>query len=216
MYTAHKHVGESERETWKHTRMVNIPRSFLASLRTISNTTTNANAVYEAMKRVCKTSLEYKHSIYVKNFFARLKDEKIGTTTVESLSQRLCSTLPGHRKRTLVGIVNSWKLEDAHKELRKWKRLNTSTWRKEEKVIRDNNLSQEFERLWRREVTKYTNELKSRGDAKMRHLTSKYKQRTNTGNDIPDNVQGIIVADQELDDTFTSTPRTYGGVTLNE
>ena len=94
--------------------MVNMSRSFLASLRTLSNTTPNTHVVYEAMRRVCKTTLEYKHSIYIKNLYARLKHEKVSTTTVESLSQRLCSTLPGHRRRTLVGIINQWKLQDAH------------------------------------------------------------------------------------------------------
>ena len=68
--------------------MVNISRCFLVSAQTISNRSPNPIMVYEAMKRVMKTSLEYKHSIYVKNVYVRLKQEKIGTTTVETLRGR--------------------------------------------------------------------------------------------------------------------------------
>ena len=61
--------------------------------------------VYEAMKRVIKQSLEYKHSIYIKNLYVLLKKDKIGTTTVELLSKRICNKLPKHRTQTLVKII---------------------------------------------------------------------------------------------------------------
>ena len=41
-----------------------------------------------------KNSVEYKHSIYVKNLYVKLKEERIGTTTVETLSEKMCNTLP--------------------------------------------------------------------------------------------------------------------------
>ena len=91
--------------------------------------------VYDAMKRVMKESLEYKHSIYVKNLYVELKKDKIGTTTIEALSKRMCSTLPKHRTRTMVKIVTQWKLQDAYGKLRETKSRNTETWRQEKETI---------------------------------------------------------------------------------
>ena len=110
-------------------------RYFLASAQNLCNQVTNRTLVYEAMKRVMKNSLEYKHSIYVKNLYVKLKMEKIGTTTIETLSRKLCSTLPKHRTRTLVKIVTQWKLQDAYTHLREMKRRNTEVWRKEKETI---------------------------------------------------------------------------------
>jgi hypothetical protein len=122
--------------------MVNISRYFLASAQELSSHCTNRNMVYEAMKRVMKKSLEYKHSVHLKNFYGNLKKDEIGTTTVERLSQRLCRTLPEHRTRTMVKIVVRWKLQDAHNQLRTTQRENTKTWRKEEKVIQEAGMNE--------------------------------------------------------------------------
>ena len=50
------------------------------------------------MKRTMKTSLEYKRAINVKNLFKELKREGIGTGKVETMSAKLCDTLPKLRK----------------------------------------------------------------------------------------------------------------------
>ena len=169
--------------------------------------------VYDAMKRVMKESLEYKHSIYVKNLYVELKKDKIGTTTIEALSKRMCSTLPKHRTRTMVNIVTQWKLQDAYGKLRETKRRNTETWRQKKETIDAAGVRDEFEELWRREITKYEHELKETGEKKLQFLRRKYKVVQTV---IPDEMDGIILKEQaiENDDTFTSTPRTYGGVVL--
>ena len=116
--------------------------------------------VYEAMKRVMKKSLEYKHSVHIKNLYGNLKKDGIGTTTVEELCKRICRTLPEHRTRALVKIIIRWKLQDAHDQLRQTQRENTATWRKEKETIANAGLAHEFNQLWRREITKYAGELK--------------------------------------------------------
>ena len=64
--------------------------------------------VYEAMKRVMKKSLEYKHSVHIKNLYGNLKKDEIGTTSVEELCKRICehylNTEPEHWwKSSFVG-----------------------------------------------------------------------------------------------------------------
>ena len=86
------------------------------------------------MKQTMKTSLEYKRAIYVKNLYKQLKKDRIGTTVVESMCERLCDTLPEHRQRTLVKVIINWKLQDAHKVLKEHKSTNTEMWRKQKTV----------------------------------------------------------------------------------
>ena len=85
--------------------MVNITRSFLASSYRISCQCTNQNEIYEAMKQTYRTSVEYKRSIHVKNLYQKLKMDGIGTTQIETITERLCYSLPRHRQRTLVKVI---------------------------------------------------------------------------------------------------------------
>ena len=86
------------------------------------------------------------------------------------MSQKLCRTLPKLRQRTLVKIITNWRLQDAHKELRKRKSSNTEEWREKKTIIAAAGVLTEYERLWRREVTKYENECKDNMKKKVAHL----------------------------------------------
>ena len=165
------------------------------------------------MKRTYKSSVEYKRSIHVKNLYQKLKKDGIGTTKVESVARTLCDTLPKHRQRTLVKVITNWKLQDAHKELRRLKSVNTATWRREKELLTGAGVLREYERLWRREITKYENECVSTQKKKLQHLRNKYKKKQET---IPDEIEGIVLTNQELPAEYTSTARVYGGVDLLE
>ena len=86
-------------------------------------------------------------------------------------------------------------------------------WRRQKRVLDAAGVRTEFERLWRREVTKYENEYVETQKKKLRHLREKYKKKERT---VPDEIEGIIVKDQETPEEYSSAPRLYGGVTLNE
>ncbi len=111
----------------------------------------------------------------------------------------------------MINTVINWKLQDAHTELRNLKRRNTATWREVKATIRNGGVLREYERLWRRETTKYDEEIRSKHRKKIRHLQRKYKTKPNT---IPDEIDGIVIKDQEIPEGYSSTPRTYGGITL--
>ena len=191
--------------------MVNISRSFLASAYTLCSQCTNRDETYEAMKQTIKTSLEYKRAIYVKNLYKQLKKDRIGTTVIETMSSKQCSTLPKHRQRTLVKVIVNWKLQDAHKDLRERKSANTEMWRKQKCVMDAAGVTPQYKRLWRREVTIYENKCADEYHKKIRHLRGKYMKKEET---VPDEIDGIVLKDQELTDEYTSAPRMYGGVDL--
>ena len=149
----------------------------------------------------------------MKNLYQELKKDGIGTSRIENMCTRLCDTLPKHRQRTLVKVVTNWKLSDAHKELRKHKIRNTDMWRKQKETIAAAGVLEEYERLWKREITKYENERLSTHRKKLQHLRMKYKRKETN---VPDEIEGIILKDQELPAEYNSTPCTYGGIVLNE
>ena len=132
---------------------------------------------------------------------------------MESMAKRLCSTLPKHRERTLVKVITNWKLQDAQRELRRLKRTNTTTWRREKELLTRAGVVDEFERLWRREITIYEKECAEKQKKKLQHLQNKYKNKKKT---IPDEIEGITLTDQELPAEYSSTARTYGGIELEE
>ena len=169
--------------------------------------------VYEAMKCVFKKSLEYKHAVYLKNLYGSLKKDGIGTTTVEGLSHRICQKLPNHRTRTLTKIVIRWKLQDAHNQLRSAQYEKVMAWRREKKLLEESGTLNEFNELWRREITKYGNELNERLARKLQFLRNKYQKCRKV---IPDEINGIILSDQPLGDEYNSDPRQYGGITLEQ
>ena len=175
---------------------------------------TNRDEIYEAMKRTMKASMEYKQSIHVKNLYQELKKNRIGTMKVETTSRKLCDTLPKHRQRTLVRIIINWKLQDAHKQLHEHKQNNTAMWRQEKETIAAAGLLEAYERLWRREITRYEKENTEKRKKKIRHLSNKYKQTNRI--EIPDEIDGIILRDQEIPNEYNSTARTYGGITLSD
>ena len=96
------------------------------------------------MKRVMRKSMEYKHAIYIKNLFENLKKNGVGTTTIESLSSRMCERLPVKRCKTLVKIVLGWKIQDAHDKLRTAQYDNAQTWRREEGKLQQAGVLEEF------------------------------------------------------------------------
>ena len=169
--------------------------------------------VYEAMKRIMIKSAEYKQSIYVKNLYSKLNQHHVGTSTVESLSRRICNKLPNRRKITLVNIIIKWKLQDAHEVLRRKKYENTKTWRENKEIIQRNKVLDEYKRLWKREISIYENDLNEKLKQKVLFLKEKYKKNKR---DVPEEINGIIINDQELTNEYNSEPRIYGNIILNE
>ena len=87
------------------------------------------------------------------------------------------------------------------------------TWRKEKRTLEESGVMNEFNELWRREITKYANDLKETAAKKIQFLRTKYK-RTHT--QVPDELHRIVLQDQELGNEYTSSPRKYGDITLND
>ena len=108
-------------------------------------------------------------------------------------------------------MIINLKLHDAHRVLRERKSTNTEMWRKQKTIMDAAGVTTEYERLWRREITKYENRCTENQRKKLHHLREKYKKKEGT---VPDEIEGVLLKDQEIEEEYTSTPRLYGGIIL--
>ena len=189
-----------------------LTNSFLVSANNISKYCTNPSVVLEAMKRTMMRTMLLLHARYVSDLFKCLRRNKIGTSSVVNLCQKACERLPENRSRTLTSIVIRWKMIDSMNELRKAKRENTSTWREVRPLLVSEHVLGAYENLWTVEKTEYARYLRKNKSSKIEFLKKKFCRETL----LPDQLRGVIIADQDIPEEFTSSPRTYGGTTISE
>ena len=194
-------------------RTMRLSNPLMAKINLISSDCSNTILVAEAMKRSMKTTMDYLHSRYVMDLFRKLQQKRIGTSNVTGLCKRICEKLPPRRELTLIDIVMRWKLVDARTCYQTARRNNTVVWREVRPVLQQANVCRRYEELWKLESSNYAQELRLKLTRKLRFLQEKYKDAPV---DVPDVLQDITIADQELSETFSSEPRSYGGVNITE
>ena len=183
-------------------------------MRTISENCEDPNRILEAMRRTMKNTSEMIHSLYVVDLLRGLKKKRIGLKTVEDEAARMCRGLASGRQRTLVNTIMSWKLRDAYRKLQKARRDNTKVWREVRPIlVQEGDVLSSYLRLWKSEKKNLKRYLTNKRKKKLAFLVKKYCENTCT---VPDEVEGIVVKDQELDECFTSEPRCYGACKVNE
>ena len=157
------------------------------------------------------------HARYVVDLFKKLSKLEIGTTKIEGLCRKVCDYLPRGKAKKLTKTVVQWKLQDAHRSLRKARMDNTQSWRREKPLLEQENVLVAYEELWSREKSAYAQELRQKLRQKTNFLKTKFR-RSNSANEVPGDIEGVIVAEQEIPTSFTSDPRIYGaaGVSTEE
>ena len=71
----------------------------------------------------------------------------------------------------------------------------------------------EYKRLWKREISIYENDLNEKLKQKVLFLKEKYKKKRRN---IPEEINGIIINDQELTNEYNSEPRIYANIIINQ
>ena len=188
-----------------------IPKSFLVSASEISVSCVNPEMVLETMKLTFTTSMKFQQSRYVFDLFSQLRKKNIGTTNVEEACRKMCSRIGVEKRSSLVERSMTWKLRDARQCMRKAQYENTKVWRNARRMLRQQGVCRKYEDLWSRELRKYKEVLCKRRKKKVEFLSQKYNRKPN----LPDRVHGVIVADQEIPENFTSEPRCYGSVQIS-
>ena len=67
-------------------------RTFLASTESILEhfDETRRETVLEAMKRMSKQTLQYIHSMYVRDLYSELVEKQVPTNTIANLAEKIC------------------------------------------------------------------------------------------------------------------------------
>ena len=188
--------------------MKDISNTFLADIQRLAEQCQDAE---EAMRRNMIQTRKLLHAQYVNNLFRTLRMKKIGNAETEELSKRICKEIKS-RTRTLVNTVIQWKYEDSIKELRKEKYNQTKVWRECKPTLDRNNKTEEYNEIWIREKRRLKQKYKEKMEQKVKHLRQKYGYRR----ELPDEVEGVIIKDQELPEEFESNPRCYDNVEITD
>ena len=194
---------------------MNASRTFLAGIEGILRDVneTRRDTVREAMKRISTQTSKYIHSMYTRDLFKELVKYCIPTTTIASLSNRICRNLPDRRGITLRNMIMKWTLDQAEANLKKEMRNNTKTWRENAQILRNDGINRKFQRIWEEERKRYKTHLQKRRKKKVQFLKIKYRRKLRT---IPDEEDGIIIKDQEILENFSTDPWIYGGIEISE
>ena len=170
--------------------MKDISNTFLADIQRLAEQCQDAE---EAMRRNMIQTRKLLHAQYVNDLFKTLRMKKIGNAETEELSKRICKEIK-LRTRTLVNTVIQWKYEDSIKELGKEKYNQTKVWRECKPTLDRNNKTEEYNEIWIREKRRLKQKYKEKMEQKVKHLRQKYGYRR----ELPDEVEGVIIKDQEL------------------
>ena len=196
--------------------MSKISKDFIAKAKTISMKRENHNQIYKAMKHAMEQTLRYEHSMYITDLYSKLHRLNIGTTVVEKQSEVMCRKLPQRRKHALRKMIIKWKLIDAKEILRKEQYENSREWRVQKRIIGDEDIIRQFNKIWSEERKDYRNGLKMKLRKKIDFLKEKYKQIQGVDIEIPDEINGIIIKEQEIPEEYVAEPRIYGNVNITE
>lgn len=106
-------------------------------------------------------------------------------------------------------MVMKWKWNVAWDAVRKERYNNTTVWRGNRYLLEQENVIADFNRIWEKEKNEYKTLLREKRKRKVEFLWQKYGARNKN---IVKEVAGITVADQQITQSFSSSPRCYGGV----
>ena len=102
------------------------------------------------------------------------------------------------------------KINDAYKDKMEYEKKNKRIWKDSKTLLKD-RMRTEYLNVWREFITKYKNELKVANEKKANWLINKWQWRKV----VPEELRGIVIKDQDIPAEFSSDPRVYGGVELN-
>ena len=189
-----------------------VTNSFLTSAREITLKCSKPVEVLEVIKRTITKSMSLEKSRSVVNLLFVLRKSNVGTGEVENYARRFTKRMAGRHQRALVTRLMTWKIRDAIACRKKAQYENTKVWRQARMVLRQEGISKAYEALWRREKGEFVGKLTAARKTKVDFLRRKYGK----DKDIPKTIRGVTVIDQEIPESFSSEPRTYGGIKLGE
>ena len=188
-----------------------IPYSLRVSYRNISN---NSNQVYDTMVHATKCSVKDVTNKNTVVLLRQLKENNVGTNEVEHGVTRLCKNMSNKSKNEIKSKIMRNKVNDAYKLYREHSKENDRIWREAKRVITVPYRKKYLEE-WKRHITNVKEKLQRKTRAKVEWLKEKWGAKRQQ-KEIPDEVKGIMVKDEDLPDEFSSEPRVYGNVELKD
>ena len=133
----------------------------------------------------------------------------MGVNEIENLIKNRMQNLSEGTKRTCKQKMMNSKIVSAQKVMQKQVYDNRVLWRETKKKI-PFHIKGLYKEIWKKYINEYQKILEKKYTAKKEWLCSKWKK----AKCVPDVLRGITLSDQVLPDEFSSAPKLYGGVQL--
>ena len=104
------------------------------------------------------------------------------------------------------------KIEDAWNEIKKERREEQEQWRQLRPKLREKRKEEAYNDIWKEEKDRYFRKLRKKRKEKVEWIEKKYYKKK----ELRDEINGVVVKDQILDDSFTTEAITYGNVEISE
>ena len=190
---------------------------FMAKAYRLSQTTGNPPRAYAAMRRVMTQTIKLLKARYVLDLFERLVNRGLALRSVTANTNRACKGMSEEKHRRMCNTLMGWKLDSARTVLKTQRQENTRVWRECEEILRENRVDQRFFVIWENEKVERRKELENKKERKVRHIFEREKniKRKTVSGDSGWVVRGIDCSDRQLDESYESRARVYGGAAIS-
>ena len=193
------------------TMFYKISNTFLGAIYNISRNCENPEWVDSTMRHVMIKTVTKCKMICMTDLYNLLLRNKLATTEVNQVCAKLCNKLPVSKKQSLTNTVMKWKLEDTRNTTKIMIKEEKSAWRECKKYL-DIRAQQTYNQKWAEEKYLAMKTFRAHKEDKFKWLKKKYQLEK----EVPDTLNDVFIADQELDASFNSNPKCYGGIIIND
>ena len=198
----------------KITFIMSIPNILQVELKNLSTTVNCPNRANEAMIRAITSSIGKMKSWNKCKILTELKKNKIGTNDVEHGIKRMCGKMSQYGQMEVKLRIMRSKIGDAYKIYRQQRKRDGRTWKKTKKLL-TGEVRQKYIEIWKRCTRGYGEKLAKNRESKLSWLKKKWKNATEGEKmGINDTVKDVVIKDEVLTEEFTSEPRKYGNVAI--
>ena len=184
----------------------------LASIHQIRDIDGDQYQVKDAMEQIAAANIKRIQCEQVCKLLRVLLRRNTGTNEVEQNVRKTLNMCTKVYQQSVKRKIMRQKLTDAYRKKREWTN-HYHTIKEQKKPTIPANTWNVFVSKCRRYVPQYRRSCKEKHWKKIDWLTRKYGTMEL---EPPDEIEGIDLRDQELGREFTSEPRMYGNVNLNE
>ena len=188
-----------------------IPNNLYTRIKHLCDNIGNRNQVLRAMIQAIKSSMKKINSRCAYDLLHQLNSEGVCTLDIKYGMRYIEKHLNERTKSMIEKKIMRKKLNNAYITYKAIQKANVTIWRKCKQII-PRDVCVEYIIIWKEYIQSYLIDRRKKCRVKLKWLKEKQKAKKKCS----DSIRGIKISDSVLSEEFTSTPRVYGNIELNE